>query len=270
MGLIFNLVVWWWGEWEGLGYAPGVSFLSGYLVEKSLSMDNIFVFVVIFRFFGVPLMHQYRVLFAGILGAIIMRLTFILAGATLIAQADWLLWIFGVFLLYTAYKLARYGGRELHPENNVVLKIARRFFCVTRDDHHQHGHHFFALDNGVWCVTPMFLVLLVIESTDVLFAFDSVPAILGITQDAFIVFTSNIFAILGLRALYFLLAGVIEMFRHVHYGLAGVLGFVGLKMITEYWLEFEVHAWASLLMIAALLAVSIVASLMISSREDTG
>ena len=267
MGLIFNGVVWWWGVREGLGFAPGVTFLSCYLVEKSLSMDNIFVFVVIFRFFGVPLMYQYRVLFAGILGAIFMRLTFILAGAALIARADWLLWIFGTFLIYTAYKLARNGGDEVHPENNVVLKMARRFFHVTREDHRQHGHRFFSRENGVWCMTPMFLVLLVIESTDVLFAFDSVPAVFGISQDAFIIFTSNIFAILGLRALYFLLAGVVEMFRCLHYGLAGVLGFVGLKMIVEYWLEFEMHAWASLLIIAALLAVSIVASLMLSSRE---
>jgi len=270
MGLIFNAVVWWWGVWEGLGAAPGVTFLSCYLVEKSLSMDNIFVFVVIFRFFGVPLMYQYRVLFAGILGAIFMRLTFILAGVALIARANWLLWIFGAFLIYTACKLARHGGDEVHPENNVVLKTARRFFRVTRGDHRQHGHRFFSREGGVWCITPMFLVLLVIESTDVLFAFDSVPAVFGVSQDAFIIFTSNIFAILGLRALYFLLAGAVERFRYIHYGLAGVLGLVGLKMIAEYWLEFKVHAWASLLMIAALLAVSIAASLMLNSREDAG
>jgi tellurite resistance protein TerC len=270
MGLIFNGMIWWWGVRDGLGSVPGVTFLCGYLVEKSLSMDNIFVFMVIFRFFGVPLMYQYRVLFAGILGAIFMRLTFILAGAALISRANWLLWIFGTFLIYTAYKIARHRGDEVQPEKNVVLRTARRFFRVTRGDHHQHGHRFFSRENGVWCITPMFLVLLVIESTDVLFAFDSVPAIFGITQDAFIIFTSNIFAILGLRALYFLLAGVVDMFRYMHYGLAGVLGFVGLKMIIEYWLDFEVHAWASLLIIAALLGVSIVVSLMISSREDSG
>ena len=202
-----------------------------------------------------------------------MRLTFILAGVEPDSQrSDWLLWIFGVFLLYTAYKLARHGGRRTStPKRTSCSKIARRFFRVTASDHHQHGHHFFARDNGVWCITPMFLVLLVIESTDVLFAVrQRAGHHRASPKTAFIVFTSNIFAILGLRALYFLLAGVIEMFRYLHYGLAAVLGFVGLKMITEYWLEFEVHAWASLLMIAALLAVSIVASLMISSREDTG
>lgn len=268
LGLAFNAVIWWWGVREGLGHDPGLNFLSGYLVEKSLSMDNIFVFVVIFRYFSVPLMYQYRVLFWGIMGAIFMRLAFILAGAVLIRQFDWVLWIFGAFLIYTAYKLARHGAEDVHPENNVVLRTARRFFRVTRGDHHQHGHRFFARENGLWCLTPMFLVLLVVESTDVLFAVDSVPAIFGITQDTFIIFTSNIFAILGLRALYFLLAGVIEMFRYVHYGLAGVLAFVGLKMIAEYWLELKVPAWASLLVIAALLTASILASVAISSREE--
>ena len=216
---------------------------------------------------GVPLMSQYRVLFWGILGAIFMRLAFILAGAVLIGQFGWILWIFGIFLIYTAYKLALHGAEDVHPENNVVLRTARRFFRVTHGDHHQHGHNFFARENGLWCVTPMFLVLLVIESSDVLFAVDSVPAIFGITQDTFIIFTSNIFAILGLRALYFLLAGVIEMFRYVHYGLAAVLGFVGVKMIVEYWLGLHISAWASLSVIAVLLAISIVASLAISTKE---
>jgi len=267
MGLAFNGLVWWWGVAEGHGSEPGVTFLAGYLVEKSLSMDNIFVFVVIFRFFNVPLMYQYRVLFWGILGAIVMRLVFVLAGAALIAKFHWVLAVFGVFLVYTAYKLARHSGAEVHPENNIVLRTARRFFRVTKGDHHQHGHHFFVRENGLWCVTPMFLVLLVIESTDVLFAVDSVPAIFGITKDIFIIFTSNIFAILGLRALYFLLAGVIEMFRYLHFGLAAVLGFVGLKMIVEYWLDVKVPSWASLLVIAGLLAVSVVASVIATSRE---
>ena len=230
MGLIFNLVVWWWGEWKGLGYAPGVSFLSGYLVEKSLSMDNIFVFVVIFRFFGVPLMHQYRVLFAGILSAIIMRLTFILAGATLIPAVRLaIVDLRGICSIPpTSWPDTEAGNST--PKIMLCSKIARRFFCVTRETTISTVTTFCSGQRRVVCYAHV-LVLLVIESTDVLFAFDSVPAILGITQDAFIIFTSNIFAILGLRALYFLLAGVIEMFRHVHYGLAGVLGFVGLKMI---------------------------------------
>ena len=268
VGLAFNGLVWW--HW---GHDAGVKFLSGYLVEKSLSMDNIFVFVVIFRYFNVPLMYQYRVLFWGILGAIVMRLVFILGGVELFHRFDWVAPVFGAFLMYSAYKLATHGSGEVHPENNPVLKTARRFFRVSKGDHHQHGHNFFVRENGLLCITPMFLVLLVIESTDVVFAIDSVPAIIGITSDRFLAFTSNIFAILGLRALYFLLAGVIDMFCYLHYGLAAVLGFVGLKMVGEWWWgpheegEHLIPAWASLLVIAALLTVSIVASIWISSRK---
>jgi tellurite resistance protein TerC len=277
MGLLFNGGIWWWGYVEGLGAEPGVKFLSGYLVEKSLSMDNIFVFVVIFKFFNVPMKYQYRVLFWGILGAIVMRLVFILAGVELFHQFSWVAPAFGLFLLWTAYKLARHGaGEEVHPDKNIVLRFARRFFRVTRGDHHEHGHDFFARENGVWCVTPMFLVLLVIESTDVIFAVDSVPAIIGITDDRFIAFTSNIFAILGLRALYFLLAGVVDMFRYLHYGLAGVLAFVGFKMVGEWWYEQRggegslISPWQSLLVIAGLLAVSMIVSVMLSAREKRG
>jgi tellurite resistance protein TerC len=265
-GLAFNGLLWWWG-----GHDVGVKFLTGYLIEKSLSMDNIFVFVVIFHFFNIPMMYQYRVLFWGILGAIVMRLVFILAGIELISRFNLVAPIFGVFLVYTAYRLGRHsGGGKVRPEKNIVLRIARRFFRVTRGDHHQHGHSFFAREDGRWCITPMLLVLLVIESTDVVFAIDSVPAIIGITEDRFIAFTSNIFAILGLRALYFLLAGVVEMFCYLHYGLAAVLGFVGLKMIAESYAKYQGHphavpAWVSLLVIAGLLAVSIVASLIATS-----
>ncbi len=275
VGLAFNGVVWWWGIVEGLGHDPGVKFLSGYLVEKSLSMDNIFVFVVIFQFFNIPMMYQYRVLFWGILGAIFMRLVFILAGVELFHRIQWVALVFGVFLIYTAYKLARHGGGgKVHPEKNIILRFARRYFRVTKGDHHQHGHDFFAREDGAWCITPMFLVLLVIESTDVVFAVDSVPAIIAITDDRFIAFTSNIFAILGLRALYFLLAGVVEMFRYLHYGLAAVLGFVGVKMIVEWWHEHEggeghvISPWQSLAVIAGLLAVSIIASVIISARAQ--
>ena len=272
VGLAFNGLIWWWGWVEGLGSDPGVKFLSGYLVEKSLSMDNIFVFVVIFKFFHVPMMYQYRVLFWGILGAIVMRLAFILGGIELFHRFDWVTPLFGGFLIYTAYKLTVHSGTDVHPEKNFVLRTARRFFRVTSGDHHQHGHAFFARENGHWCVTPMLLVLLVIESTDVVFAVDSVPAIIGITADRFIAFTSNIFAILGLRALYFLLAGVIDRFRYLHFGLAAVLGFVGLKMVAEYVIEHEegtdlISPVASLLVIVVLLSVAAVASVVISSYE---
>jgi len=262
LGLAFNVLVWWWR-----GPEAGVKFLMGYLIEKSLSMDNIFVFVVIFHFFQIPLKYQYRVLFWGILGAIVMRLAFILAGIELIERFDWVALLFGAFLVYTAYRLARHSGADVHPEKNVILKTARRFLPVARGNHEQHGHSFFVREGGRLSITPMFLVLLVIESTDVVFAVDSVPAIIGITGDRFIAFSSNIFAILGLRALYFLLAGVIDMFRYLHHGLAAVLGFVGLKMIVEHWFPESVPHWASLLVIALLLSVSIAASLIVARRE---
>ena len=272
MGLAFGGLIWWWGIMAGLGSDPGMKFLAGYLVEKSLSMDNIFVFVVIFRFFRIPMMYQYRVLFWGILGAIFMRLGFILGGVELFHRIDWIAPLFGAFLVYTAYKLARHSDTEVHPENNVLLRTARRYLRVTSGDHRQHGHALFVREGGHLCITPLFLVLLVIESTDVVFAVDSVPAIIGVTHDRFIAFTSNIFAILGLRALYFLLAGVVDMFCYLHYGLAAILGFVGVKMIAEWWAPLEkgehlVPAWLSLLVIALLLAISIVASL-IASRYN--
>lgn len=271
-GLTFNAVLWWWK-----GYEEGVTFLTAFLIEKSLSMDNIFVFVVIFRFFAIPLMYQYRVLFWGILGAIVMRLAFILAGVELIHRFDWVIPIFGAFLVYTAYKLARHSGVEVHPENNPVLRLARRFLRTTRGDHRQYGHDFFARENGLLCITPMFLALLVIESTDVVFAVDSVPAVIGVipktfapSQTMFIAFSSNVFAILGLRALFFLLAGMVDRFRYLHYGLAAVLGFVGLKMIAEHWHIVHMPHWVSLLVVAGLLAVSIVVSLLVKPEAEDG
>lgn len=276
LAVIFNGVIWWWGHHEKGTHEAGMLFLAGYLIEKSLSMDNIFVFVMIFRFFHIPLMYQYRVLFWGILGAVVLRLAFILAGVELIERFAIVTPIFGGLLVYSAYKLARHSGAEVHPEKNIVLKTARRFLDVAQGDHHQHGHSFFVRERGRLCITPMFLVLLVVESTDVVFAIDSVPAIIGITHDRFIAFTSNIFAILGLRALYFLLAGVVDVFRYLHYGLSAVLGFVGLKMIAEYgaekWFEHEkgthlIPIWASLLVIASLVGVSVIASIIAKPRE---
>lgn len=263
VGLTFNAVFWWWK-----GHDAGVLFLTSFLIEKSLSMDNIFVFVVIFRFFAVPLMYQYRVLFWGILGAVGMRLAFILAGVELIERFDWVIPLFGAFLVYTAYKLARHSGTEVHPESNPVLRLSRRYFRISKGDHHEYGHAFFVRETGRLCITPMFLALLVIESTDVLFAVDSVPAVLSITTDRFIAFSSNVFAILGLRALYFLLAGMVDRFRYLHYGLAAVLGFVGLKMLAQYWFVFELPHWVPLLVVVGLLAVSVAASLLIKPAEN--
>jgi tellurite resistance protein TerC len=242
-------------------------------------MDNVFVFAVIFNFFRVPLKYQYRVLFWGILGAVIMRLTFVLLGAALIHRFAWVMPIFGAFLIYTAVKLAFAGEADVDPEHNLLMRLGRKVFRVAREPH---GNHFFAREAGKLCITPLFLVLLVIESTDVVFAVDSVPAIFGITNDAYIVFTSNICAILGLRALYFLLAGVMDLFRYLNYGLSAVLGFVGCKMVLEFLAQ---QLWApgfiavkpgghlfspmqSLAVIITCLAVSIVASIIAKRRED--
>ena len=276
LALSFNGLIWWW-----LGRAAAGAFLLGYVVEWSLSMDNVFVFLVVFNYFGVPLKYQYRVLFWGILGAVVMRLTFVAVAAVLIAQFAWVMWIFGLFLIYTGVKLAIHDDKEVHPEKNIVLRLAKKLFPVSPVPD---GDRFFVRREGVMMATPLFLVLLVIESTDVLFAIDSVPAIFGAvsgflaTSDpafTFIVFTSNVFAILGLRALYFLLAGVIGMFRFLSYGLAGVLMFVGLKMVVNYFAEWllqwhhAISPQVSLLVIFGLLGGSIGASL-IADAHDKG
>jgi tellurite resistance protein TerC len=264
LALLFNGFIWWW-----LGPDAGIRFLAGYLVEKSLSVDNLFVFLVVFRFFQVPLKYQYRVLFWGILGAVFMRLAFILAGTELIHRFAWMKCVFGVFLFYTGVKLALHSGADVHPEKNVLLRAARRVFRVTKGDHREHEDHFFVRQDHRWHITPLLLVLLVVESTDVLFAVDSVPAIIGITEDPFLVFTSNIFAILGLRALYFLLAGVMDLFRYLHYGLSAVLVFIGLKMVFEFAVPgMAIPTWASLLVIVAILSVSIFASIFAQRRDD--
>src|SRR5262245_6365949 len=262
LALGFNGLVWFWG-----GATAGIQFLTGYLVEWSLSMDNVFVFAVIFGFFRVPLKYQYRVLFWGILGAIILRLAFVLAGSALLHYFDWVMWIFGAFLVITGIKLAIQDEHKINPDRSLIMRLGYRLFRVSREDH---GPKFFAHEGGKLCVTPLFIVLLIIEGTDVLFAIDSVPAIFGVTKDPFIVFTSNIFAILGLRALYFLLAGVMGMFRYLHYGLAAVLTFVGAKMIAEYFWEFRIfkdYPWSSLVVIVTLLGIAIAASLVAARRD---
>jgi tellurite resistance protein TerC len=269
MALGFNAVVWAWR-----GPQDAVLFLTGYLVEWSLSMDNVFVFAVIFLHFRVPLKYQYRVLFWGILGAIVMRLLFILVGKGLIDLFDWVILIFAAFLIYTGVKLSLQGDSEADPERNLLLRVGSRIFPVAKEDH---GSHFFVVENGRRAVTPLFLVLLVVESTDLAFAVDSVPAIIGITKDPFLVFTSNIFAILGLRALYFLLAGVMDMFRYLKYGLSAVLVFVGGKMVAEYvahhYFGFEendhvIPPVASLIIILTLLGAAVAVSIAAKRRES--
>ena len=251
LALAFNLGVYCWR-----GPRIALEFLTGYLIERALSMDNIFVFVLIFRFFAVAAEHQYRVLFWGILGALIMRALFIAAGVTLIAKFHWIIYVFGLFLVISGIKMAFEKDKEVHPERNPVLKAFRRFVPVATD----HGNgRFFVVRAGKRLATPLCVVLLVVETTDVVFALDSIPAILAITRDPFIVYTSNVFAILGLRALYFALAGVMELFQHLHYGLSAILVFIGVKMVLSE--VYEIPTAVSLGIVGMLLAVSVLASM---------
>ena len=255
IALAFNGFIWFWR-----GGAVGLQFLTGYLLEWSLSMDNVFVFAVLFNYFQVPLKYQHRVLFWGILGAIVMRLSFILVGATLLHHFHWIMPLFGILLVYQGVHLALQGEADLEPEKTLVMKFARRMLPIAKGDY---GSRFFVVENGRRMITSLFLVLLIIEWTDVVFAVDSVPAIFGVTDDTFTIFTSNIFAILGLRALYFLLAASMDLFRFLKYGLSGVLIFIGAKMILDFWFPDKIPQWAALAVVGTLLAVSIAASLLV-------
>jgi tellurite resistance protein TerC len=247
MGVAFTGFVWWY-----LGATAAQEYITGYLIEKSLSVDNVFVWAVLFTFFAVPPKYQHRVLFWGIFGAIVFRLIFIFAGVALLESLSWIVYVFGAFLLYTAYKLFTSESVEVDPETNPVLVRIRRWLPQTEQ---YYGERFFVVENGKRMVTPMLTVLVSIEFTDILFAVDSIPAILAITRDEFIVFSSNAFAILGLRALYFLFAGLQDRFIFLNKGLGIILGFVGLKFIVE---GFGVHipTFASLGFIAVVLTLT--------------
>jgi tellurite resistance protein TerC len=247
------------------GHRPGVEYLTGYIIEYALSVDNLFVFILIFRTFGVPAVHQRRVLLWGILGAMIMRAAFILAGAALIARFHWLLYVFGAFLIYTGGKILLGHDVETHPENNPVLKLFGKVFPVVR---HFGNGNFLVKHRGRWYATALLPVLLVVEATDVVFAVDSIPAVFGVTRDPFIVFSSNIFAILGLRALYFVLKTMMDSFRFLKVGLGLVLVFIGGKMCLEKWVD--VRAEVSLLVVVALLAASVTASLIWPGAPEEG
>jgi tellurite resistance protein TerC len=257
LSLAFNVLVYFWR-----GPQPALEFLTGYVLEKSLSMDNVFVFAVIFSFMAVAAKDQHRVLFWGILGALITRAAFIAAGVVLVRRFEWVLYIFGVFLVVTAVRLYRQKLEEIHPERNPILRVARRAFRFTE---RYEGSAFFVRRQGRIWATPLFLVLLMVEATDVVFAVDSIPAIFAVTRDPFIIYTSNVFAILGLRALYFVLAGAIRKFRYLRPGLAVVLGFVGVKMLVAHFVQIPV--FLSLVVICAVLAVSVGASLRAEKRE---
>lgn len=272
LSLLFNVGLYFWG-----GPQVAINFLTGYLVEYSLSVDNIFIFVLLFTYFRVPAAYQHRVLFWGILGALLMRGAMILLGAALIERFEWIIYIFGAFLIFTGVRmgLSRDDNEELHPEGNPLVRLVRRFMPVTQE---MHGDKFFVKLDGKTFVTPLLIVLLIVESTDLIFAVDSIPAIFGITTDPFIVFTSNVFAILGLRSLYFLLAGVIDKFHYLKLGLAFVLTFVGVKMVLPFISGFFVPSLfgeplhignvASLGVIVTILAVAVVASLIRSRRLE--
>jgi len=238
------------------GGKPALEFVTGYLIEYALSVDNLFVFLVIFTYFAVPAEFQHRVLFWGILGAILLRGLFIVAGAALLTKFAWMIFVFGAFLVYTGIKILAQKETEVHPEKNPVLKLFQRFVPLTT---RYHGKHFFIYEGGRWLATPLMLVLVVVEATDVVFAVDSIPAIFAITRNGFIIFTSNIFAILGLRALYFLLAGLMHKFRYLGFGLGLVLAFIG-KMLTHRWVHIPT-SW-SLGVVLGILIVAVVASLL--------
>jgi tellurite resistance protein TerC len=258
MALLFNL-----GVYLGFGARPGLEFLTGYLIEKALSVDNLFVFLVIFAYFRVPRALQHRVLFWGILGALVMRALFILLGAALLHRFHWVVYLFGAFLVFTGVKLLWQGESEVHPERNPVLRLFARLVPSVSD---YRGTRFSVVEAGRRYATPLLAVLVVVETTDVVFAVDSIPAIFAVTRDPFIVYTSNIFAILGLRALFFVLAGTMEKFHYLKVGLGLVLAFVGLKMLVAD--VYKVPIGISLGVIAVLLAGSMIASLLLPPAES--
>lgn len=249
---------------EGWSPVERDEFITGYIIELSLSMDNVFVIALIFQYFAVPLKYQHRVLFWGILGALVMRGLMIWLGTELITRFQFVLYVLGAFLLFTGIKMIFAGGDdEIEPEKNFFVKLTRRFFPVTSE---YHGSHFAIKEDGRWVLTPLALVLVMVETTDLIFAVDSIPAIFGVTQKPFIVFTSNVFAILGLRSLYFVLAGAIGFFRFLKVGLSLVLCFIGLKMLIAKWYHFPTKL--SLLVVATIILTSILMSLVASKREE--
>ncbi len=257
LAVLFAIGVYFWR-----GRATALEFTTGYVVELALSVDNLFVFILIFRYFKVPQHFQHKVLFWGILGALIMRGIFIAAGVALIRHVHWIIYVFGAFLVYVGIRLAfQKEDESVHPEHNAAVKLLRKFVPVTKE---YLGGKFFTRSGGLYA-TPLFIVLVVVETTDIIFAVDSIPAILAITRDAFIVYTSNVFAIMGLRAMYFALAGMMEMFHYLHYGLSLVLVFIGTKMLLSNYYKIPTE-WA-LGVVAALLAISVVASLIFPARK---
>jgi len=249
------------GIFHYFGYRPALEFFTGYLIEKSLSVDNLFLFLVIFRTFAIDERFQHRMLEWGILGALVMRGVMILAGAELVQRFSWVLYAFGAFLLYAGIHMLFVKKEKVRPEQSAVFRFASKHLGVTRD---YQGEHFFVRRQGKLYATPLFIALLVIEITDITLAIDSIPAIFGITQDAFIVYTSNVFAILGLRAMYFLLAGMLNRLRFLTVGLSFVLSFIGAKMLVQRWVSIPEHV--SLIVVGGILLAALGASLLFPAR----
>ena len=258
LALSFNL-----GVWYFAGPGKALEFFTGYVIEYSLSADNVFVFALLFGYFGVPAVYQHKVLFWGILGALVMRLSMIALGAALIAKFAWIIYVFGAFLIITGVKMLLMRDAEVHPERNPVVRLFKRLMPVTPDFR---GDRFFVRENGVRFATPLFVTLLLVEVTDVIFAVDSIPAIFAVTTDPFIVYTSNVFAIMGLRSLYFALAGMMDKFRYLKTGLGVVLTFVGVKMLLGH-TAYKIDTLVSLGVIVLILATSVALSLWRARRE---
>lgn len=259
LGIGFGGVVYYW-----YGHELTMQYYAAYFVEKSLSMDNLFVFLMIFNYFKVPQIYQHRVLFWGIIGALVLRFVFIFLGVALINQFEWVLYIFGVILIWSAYKMVKDQDHEIHPENNSVIKLFKRIMPVTTE---YDGGNFFTVKNAKKYATPLFVALIMIETSDVIFAVDSIPAIFGISQDIFVIYTSNIMAILGLRALYFAISAIMKYFRYLNYGLAIILGFVGIKMMIATADIYHIPVLVSLGVIGATMAISILLSVMIKDPK---
>lgn len=267
LAVIFNI-----GVYFILGEAKALEFLTGYLIEESLSVDNLFVFIMIFSFFGIQAKYQHRILFWGIIGAIVMRAIFIFAGVAIIEKFAWVMYIFGAFLIYTGIHMLfeKEDEKEFDPNKNLAVRIFRKIMPVSDDKTHT---NFFVRKNKVLYATPFFIVLLLIEVSDLIFAIDSIPAVLSVSKDPFIVYTSNIFAILGLRSLYFALSGVMQYFRYLKYALAGILTFIGIKMCvnelcSELGYSFHISNFFSLGVIVTLLTTSIILSIAVQKKEE--
>ena len=266
----FSLVIYWLFDTGIIDNPTGLTpknavlkYITGYLIELSLSVDNVFVIAVIFASFKIPPLYQHRVLFWGILGAIVFRALMILFGVALITQFEWIIYIFGIFLLYTAFKMLKGEDADFDPQNSFVFKQIKKVYPITAT---MHGHDFFVRRKEVKAATPLFVALIVIELTDILFALDSIPAILAITADPFIVFSSNILAILGLRSMYFLISRMLQKFRFINYSLVVILAFVGLKMLFSHYVELP--EWVSLTVISVSLVSGILTSILIKERRD--